>query len=291
MRAPIAVTPAAVDFAMVRNADGTSSPVVNHSTSLRITYDEPSTKGLSTSSSAKLPDPLPVHLLSFCIRSSSPDFVKVKGGWGQLLGPGEVTVVRVSLRKGAGQLFDDGAELRLWIAYELISISDDDDGKVLLSKWREQRKLRLTGELMSSRSEAACATGNGALWKGRNFDLLNSSSLVVPCRMSTVRSEQTAEIDLLHDQVRLKRAQLRELQEACDVLIEEGSKVVNQIKEGPKRHMSLSSTKLPRPLPQDIIVNEGRLQRFARFASEVEWMEVVAMTLVMSSTALLVISL
>ncbi|CUG94062.1 Hypothetical protein, putative [Bodo saltans] len=306
VRVPIQVTPAAVDFAMVRSADGTYTPVVHHNATLTVSYDDPSfsVQTSLTSSPKLLPTPLPTHLLSFCIRSSSPDVVKVKGGWGQLLGPGETTVVRLALRKGAGKLFEDGVELRLWISYELIPTSDDDDeGKVLLGKWKEQRKMRLTGELLSSRSEASCASGSGggALWKGRNFDLLNSSSIVVLCRMSTVRSEQTAEIDLLHDQVRLKKAQLKELQDACDLLVDEGSKVVSQIKEGPKRRrLSLSSSKHLHPLappltpPQETLVhsnNESTLQKFSRIAGEVEWMEVVGMMLVMSSTALLVISL
>lgn len=288
---------------MVSNADGTSSPLTNHTTILTIAYHDPSVEVAASAS----PSSSPAHLLSFCIRSSFPDVVKVKGGWGQLLGPGESTTVQLSLRKGAGKLFQDHVDLRLWIAYELLPFGahtdeSDDEVEALRRKWKEQRRLRSKGELLSSRSEASSASGGGALWKGRNFDLLNSSSIVVPCRMSTVRSELTAELDILHDQVRLKRAQLGELQAECDALVEQGSLVVSQIKQGPKRRTSMSASMSSSTASRSgiastaeqtpvISISETKQQKFVRFLGEVEWMEVVGMLLVMSSTALLVISL
>lgn len=272
--APVRVHPSVVEFALISNSGGSPQPV-NLSTTLTITYDAPS-KGTSGT---------PVNLLAFSVRSSSPDMIKVKGGWGQLLSPGESTVVKLTLRRGATS-FGEGVDLRLWIAYEILAVdaatvSAGDDDWDLLHKWQEQCKLRSSGELLSSRS--ASASTSSVLWKGRNFDLLNSSSIVVPCRMSIVRSARTAEVDLLHDQVRLKKAQLTELQNACDALVEQGSDVISKLKHGPtKKHCRSEEVHKG---------SETLKQKIVQWTAEMEWMEVVGMLLVMSSTALLVISL
>lgn len=261
---PIHVSPSSLDFPIVYgNGIDNAMPVGSCVLTILRPVDEKPTTDSSSNS-----------FLAFSVRASIPTAVKIKGGWGQILAPGEKVRVQVALRKGFTSKVDDG-ELRLWITYELLQPHDDAERTALQQKWLDQQRIRSAGELLSSRSEAAASSSS--LWKGRNFDLLNSNSVVVQCRCSAVRSEQTAELDLIRDQVRLKKAHLAELLSSCDKLVQEGVDVVERMKQGPQKKKGTATIK--------------KAFALRSFTDEVEWIEIVGMMLVMSSTALLVLAL
>lgn len=243
-------------------------------------------------------------LLVFSVRTNATNLLRVKGGWHQVLAVGDDATVEVCLKKriAVSELRSDDLDgCRLLLTYEILDPSDTPDFRELKELWQKQRRQRVKGEPLQSLSsrhqrDGNASRANGELqWKGRNFDLLNTRSVVLPCHVNVVRSVQTAEVDVLRDQVKLKKAQLDELSQQCEALLAKNRAVVQTLQHDKSKDEAPASAPTVTPsrnLVQRLSAIVGTGTKALRlFVSEVEWMEVVGMSLVMSSTALMAISI
>lgn len=269
------VSPRVLQFAVtqsdeMKDVNGVPYSIPVSACTLRVQYD-----GESPSSS-------PNSLLTFSVRTSNPEVVRVKGGWGQLLSLGEEATVVVALRKTVQLSNCD--HIRLWISYELLHPTSEDakEFSEISRKWKEQRRIRWSGGATSS--GAAHTLDASILWKGRNFDLLNSHSIVVNCVVSVVHSAVTAELEMLRDQVRLRRGVLHDVQSDCNALLKRSKAILGKLKDPTASMEDDEDTGVAQ-------TSSSLVHRLVCFASEIEWMEVVGLCLVVSSTALLAFSL